>query len=122
MLSRFRPYVTVQVSPGRVVNSVVIEAYLGDEIDFDNAREAKGTTLIGSATVRPGNHLELQGVARTRWLDVDDARHDPVHLPGRREGGVVRLLVAVRLQAELADGALPRLRRRAGLRDDDRPP
>jgi hypothetical protein len=72
VLSRFRPYVTVQVSPGRVVNSVAVEAYLGDEIDFDNAREAKGTTLIGSVTVRPNNHLDLQANASTRWLDVDD--------------------------------------------------
>jgi len=72
MLSRFRPYATIQASPGRVLNAVSIEAYLGDEIDFDNAREGTGTTLIGSFTLRPNDHLELRGNASGRWLNVDD--------------------------------------------------
>ena len=70
--SRFRPYVTVQAAPGRVFNSIVVEAFLNEEIDFANAREGTGTTLIGSLTVRPIPRLELRANASTRWLNVDD--------------------------------------------------
>jgi hypothetical protein len=72
MLSRFRPYLTVQASPSALLNAVSIEAYLGQEIDFDNAREGTGQTLIGSFTLRPNDHLELRGNASGRWLHVDD--------------------------------------------------
>ena len=72
VLSRFRPYVTVQAAPSRMFNSISVEAYLGDEIDFANAREGRGTTLIGSMTVRPNDHLELRANASARWLNVDD--------------------------------------------------
>jgi hypothetical protein len=72
MFARFRPYVTVQASPSRVFNNVSVEAFLGEEIDFANAREGTGTTLIGSLTVRPVPRLELRANASTRWLNVDD--------------------------------------------------
>jgi hypothetical protein len=72
ILSRWRPYVIVQSSPGRVLNSISIESFFGEEIDFDNAREGTGATIIGSLTVRPTDHLELRGNASARWLDVDD--------------------------------------------------
>jgi hypothetical protein len=45
---------------------------VGEEIDFANGREGSGTTLIGSATFRPTNHLELRCNASGRWLNVDD--------------------------------------------------
>jgi Domain of unknown function (DUF5916) len=73
MFSRFRPYVIVQASPGRVLNNLSLEAYLGDEIDFDNARKGTGTTFIASVTVRPMPRLELRGNASRRSLHVDDA-------------------------------------------------
>ena len=73
IFSRFRPYVTVQASPGRFLNNLSVEAYLGQEIDFANARRGTGTTLTGSITVHPGDRLELRGNARARWLSVDDA-------------------------------------------------
>jgi hypothetical protein len=72
LFPRFRPYMIFQASPGRVLNQFALEAYLGDEIDFDNARKGTGTTLIGSMTVRPSNHFELRANASGRWLDVDD--------------------------------------------------
>jgi Domain of unknown function (DUF5916) len=70
--SRFRPYLYLQSSPGRVLNMFTLEAYVGDEIDFANARKGSGTTLIGSVTVRPNSHLELLGNASARWLNVED--------------------------------------------------
>jgi hypothetical protein len=72
IFSRFRPYFTVQSSPGRILNSISIETFVGDEIDFANARKGSGATLNGSVTVRPDNHLELRGNASGRWLHVDD--------------------------------------------------
>jgi len=72
LFPRFRPHVTLQSSPGRILNSFSLEAYLGDEIDFDNARKGDGTTLIGSFTVRPNDHLEFRANASGRRLDVDD--------------------------------------------------
>jgi len=72
IFSRFRPYFTVQSSPGRILNSISIETFVGDEIDFANARKGSGATLKGSVTVRPDNHLELRGNASGRWLHVDD--------------------------------------------------
>ncbi len=72
VFSRFRPYFTIQSSPGRVLNSITVETYLGDEIDFANARKGRGATVNGTITVRPTEHLELRGNASGRWLHVDD--------------------------------------------------
>lgn len=68
----FRPYLYLQASPGRVLNDFWIESTFGDEIDFANARKGTGATVTGSMTVRPNDHLELQGRASRRWLNVDD--------------------------------------------------
>ena len=72
-LQRFRPRIQLQASPGRVLNNFTIDFYVGDEIDFDNAREGKGTTVLTSFTLRPGPHLELRGNANRRTLDVHPA-------------------------------------------------
>ena len=68
----FRPYLYLQARPGRVLNDFWIETTFGDEIDFANARQGTGATVTGSVTVRPNDHLELQGRASGRWLHVDD--------------------------------------------------
>ena len=73
LLQRFRPRFYVQSSPGRVINFFSIDSYFGDEIDFANGREGSGVTLIGTVSVRPGDHLELRADASRRWFDVDDA-------------------------------------------------
>jgi hypothetical protein len=71
LLTRVRPRVQLQASPGRVLNSLTIDSYFGDEIDFDNAREGKGLTLTGTVTLRPGPHTELAARTSGRWLNVD---------------------------------------------------
>ena len=73
LLQRFRPRVYLESSPGRLLNFFSIDYYVGDEIDFDNGREGRGTTLIGDVLLRPSNHLELRGDASTRWLHVTAA-------------------------------------------------
>ncbi len=71
LLRRFRPRIQLQASPGRVLNSLSLDAYVGEEIDFDNAREGNGLTLAGTFTLRPGPHLELSNRTSGRWLNVD---------------------------------------------------
>jgi hypothetical protein len=71
LLQRFRPRLRLETSPGSVVNFLFVDANLGEEIDFANAREADGTTLGGGLSLRPNEHLELRADASRRWLDVD---------------------------------------------------
>jgi hypothetical protein len=71
LLKRFRPHLHFDGSLGRVLNQVAVDADLGDEIDFANAREGSGVTLTTSAAVRPGDHLELRAAGSVRWLDVN---------------------------------------------------
>jgi hypothetical protein len=71
LLQRFRPYLHFEASLGRVVNLLSLDAWVGDEIDFANAREGKGTTLALGGSLRPGDHLELNLTGNLRWLDVD---------------------------------------------------
>jgi hypothetical protein len=73
LLQRFRPYLHFDASLGRTVNQVSFDAWLGDEIDFANAREGKGATLAAATSLRPGNHLELNLTGNLRWLDVEAA-------------------------------------------------
>jgi hypothetical protein len=60
-----------QFSPSRLFSTVSIDGTLGQEIDFENARPGHGSTINVSATVQPTNHLALDLLANTRWLDVD---------------------------------------------------
>jgi hypothetical protein len=73
LLQRFQPRLYVQASPGRLVNLLSVDAYVGQEIDFANARAGHGTTLLTSLTLRPGDHLELRNDANGRWLFVEAA-------------------------------------------------
>jgi len=72
LLSRFRPRILVETNPGRVFDQIEVSAYVGDEIDFANAREGSGTTLVTELKLRPSVHLELRNDLSARWLDVDD--------------------------------------------------
>jgi len=72
LFTRFRPYVNLQASPNRLINNLSIEVYAGDEIDFDNARLGKGTTLTGTVTLHPNDHLELAPNASWRRIQIDD--------------------------------------------------
>lgn len=82
-LDRFRPRILVEAAPSRFFNQLSVDTYVGEEIDFANARKGTGVSINGSATLRPGNHLELRANVSRRWLDVD--------APG---GGTGRLFTA----------------------------
>jgi hypothetical protein len=71
MLHRFRPRVYGEISPSRVFNFVSLDTHFGQEIDFANAREGTGVTLLGTVSIRPAAKLELAGNFSQRWLDVN---------------------------------------------------
>jgi len=60
-----------QFSPSRVISRVGVDGTLGQEIDFTNARPARGATVNLSATLHPTDHLELALVQNQRMLNVD---------------------------------------------------
>jgi hypothetical protein len=57
-------------TPSKRFTRLGIEGNVGDQVDFANDRPGKGATVIGYATVRPTDRLELQLDATRRWLDV----------------------------------------------------
>jgi hypothetical protein len=61
---------TVQVSPSQKVSRIELEGFVGQEIDFDNARTGHGASLVLRTTLRPTDHLELQFNNNRRFLDV----------------------------------------------------
>jgi hypothetical protein len=82
VLHRFRPRIYAEVRPGAVINDVYVDAYFGDEVDFDNAREGKGATILLFASIRPSEHLELRFTGSRRWLDVN-AKEPSIDRSGR---------------------------------------
>jgi len=60
-----------QFSPSRRVSVVGVNGTLGQEIDFANARPARGATVNLNATLQPTDHLALDVIENTRWLNVD---------------------------------------------------
>ena len=60
-----------QFSPSRLLSAININGTLGQDIDFENARPGRGSTINASATVQPTNHLALDLLENTRWLNVD---------------------------------------------------
>jgi hypothetical protein len=81
LLRRFRPRLLLESSPGRLLNHFSLEAYLGEEIDFANAREGRGATLVAAVQLRPSDRLLLTGTASRRWLNVSaDGRNGRLFL------------------------------------------
>ena len=62
---------SARFSPSRRLASIAIDGTAGQDIDFANARPARGVTINLRATVQPTDHLALDVLENTRWLDVD---------------------------------------------------
>jgi hypothetical protein len=60
----------VRLSPSQLVTAISLNGTLGGDIDFANARPARGTTVNAEVTLQPTNHLSLNVVANTRRLNV----------------------------------------------------
>jgi Domain of unknown function (DUF5916)/Carbohydrate family 9 binding domain-like len=61
----------VRFSPSRVISTVTVDGNVGTDIDFANARPARGATVNLSATLHPTDHLELALLQNQRFLNVD---------------------------------------------------
>ncbi len=59
-------------SPSRWLSQLRADGTMGEEIDFDNARPGKGTSINLGGNVNPTQHLELELLESDRWLNVDD--------------------------------------------------
>ena len=60
-----------QFSPSRLLTLVSAGGTFGQDIDFANARPARGPTINLNTTLQPTDHLAIDVVDNTRWLDVD---------------------------------------------------
>jgi hypothetical protein len=60
-----------QFSPSRRIAFVAVNGTLGQDIDFDNARPAHGSTINANVTIQPTDHLALDLIQNVRWLNVD---------------------------------------------------
>ncbi|HVD77005.1 MAG TPA: DUF5916 domain-containing protein, partial [Vicinamibacteria bacterium] len=70
VLPRQQLLYVVQMSPSLKVNSIGVDGFVGQEIDFDGARTGTGANINLNATIRPTNHLELRFNDSRRWLNV----------------------------------------------------
>jgi hypothetical protein len=60
-----------QFSPSRRVALISVNGTLGQDIDFDNARPARGSTINTDVTLQPTDQLALDLIENVRWLNVD---------------------------------------------------
>ena len=70
LLSKRQLVFFAQVDPSRRFSRVGINGFLGEEVDYANARVGDGGEVGLDATVRPTDHLELAAHADLQWLDV----------------------------------------------------
>lgn len=66
-----------QTNPGRVLQSVYVDGFVGGDIDFANVRRAHGGRVSASAYARATDHLEFQLIGDRRWVDVSRADGAP---------------------------------------------
>jgi hypothetical protein len=74
ILTRDRLVFEANAVPGRRWSAVAIEGFVGSDIDFAGAREGDGGSVALSTTLRPSDHLEVNGNWNRRWLDLDAGR------------------------------------------------
>jgi len=64
----------VLFSPSRTVSQIMLNGEAGADVDFANARGARGATINVSVTVHPTNHLAVEIMRNQRRLDVLNQR------------------------------------------------
>src|SRR5262249_41042261 len=69
LLPRQRLYYILNASPTRWLNGLSLQGFVGEEVDFDNARTGHGADVQLSGILRPTDHLELRLNVSRRWLD-----------------------------------------------------
>ncbi len=59
-----------QIDPSRRFSRIGITGFLGEDVDYANARVGNGGEFGLNATVRPTDHLELAAITDLQWLNV----------------------------------------------------
>jgi len=65
---------SVKAAPRRWLPAIQLEGSVGEKVDYLQGRLGDGANLSLSATIRPTDHLELQGTSSHEWLDLDSGR------------------------------------------------
>jgi hypothetical protein len=65
-----------QFSVSKLVPQVSLNGWVGQDVDFDNNRLARGANINVAATVRPTNHLELAISTGESWLTPHGQNED----------------------------------------------
>ncbi len=60
----------VQVDPSRLVPRIVLQGFVGEDVDLEGERVGTGASVQATVTVRPDPHLTLDAVSAVRWLNV----------------------------------------------------
>ncbi len=74
LLTRRQLGFSARFSPSRRVAQVSMDGVVGQEVDFDNARRGRGSSLNAFARVTPTDALEIEAVLNRRVLHIDDGR------------------------------------------------
>ena len=62
---------TLQFTPSKTFSLVVLDGFVGQQVDFANSRLGNGGAVNLTGTIQPTNHLQLQLIGNRSWLDVD---------------------------------------------------
>src|SRR5204863_6329655 len=63
-----------QASPSFAISRLSVDGHWGEQIDFENARRARGGRVSVAASFRPTDHLELRWNSDLQWLDEEGYR------------------------------------------------
>ncbi len=66
--------INYQFDPHRRIPRITLGLRVGDQIDFDNAREGEGLSLSAAVTARPHDRLDLQFTVGRDTVDIDGER------------------------------------------------
>lgn len=69
-LPRRQLHFELRANPSRRVSQLVLRGWLGEQVDFAQARLGRGGSVVAGAVLRPSDHLELAWQSERRWLDV----------------------------------------------------
>ncbi|HEV2063325.1 MAG TPA: DUF5916 domain-containing protein, partial [Thermoanaerobaculia bacterium] len=62
---------TLQFTPSSTISQVILDGFIGQQVDFANSRAGHGGSVYVRTTIQPTDHLQLQAIVNRRWLDVD---------------------------------------------------
>lgn len=74
MFEQHRLFYNEQFSINGVISQAGVSGWIGEQVDFDNARLGRGVDIEPFATIRPTNHLQLDFSGGMQWLRESGSR------------------------------------------------